>query len=316
MLSYAVAACLVLAASAQMGNMNQNMMNMMGQMGGQNWMNQMAGGQMNGQGNMASMLQNMMGMMGQRQGMGNMGNMGMGNMGNMGMGNMGNQGMGNMGMGNMGNMGNMRDMGGNRGGSMGMGNMGMGGGRQQQQGVGGLVTLMILDKLMNDGSDKKSEPNAEEAKFMEEVMKRQFMMEMAEMMMVYLDFQDKQEKFAGGMTRLCTMVEAGYEAAKRNGTDPFVATTEATMMELEASLMTMSQEEQLEAAIKGMQDEQAWQEIFWRYATYSCMMGEEYMKAAQKMEALSKGEMGGECKQSWDEDSSSSDSDSESWDRK
>jgi len=142
-------------------------------------------------------------------------------------------------------------------------------------------------------------------------MKRQFMMEMAEMMMVYLDFQDKQEKFAGGMTRLCTMVEAGYEAAKRNGTEPFVATTEATMMELETRLKGMNQGEQLEWAIMGMQDEQAWNEIFWRYATYSCMAGEEYMKASQKMEKYSQGDMGGECasQQSWDEDSSSASDD-------
>ena len=52
-----------------------------------------------------------------------------------------------------------------------------------------------------------------------------------------------------------------------------------------------------------------------RYATYTCMTGNEYMKAAEKLEAMSKGE--GQCNMNAGDMADSSDSDeSEDMDKK
>ena len=56
--------------------------------------------------------------------------------------------------------------------------------------------------------------------------------------------QSKQEEFATGMMRMCTMVEAGYEAAKRNGTEPFRVRNQLTFtnnLKLKPSLTLITQ---------------------------------------------------------------------------
>jgi len=204
---------------------------------------------------------------------------------NMGNGNMG----GNMNMGN-GNMGGNMNMGnGNMGGNM---NMGMGGGRGgQQQGMMGGIMMMLLQNMLQGQGNRGNQMSSDEMEEVEELMKKKMMMEMADHLMMYMEFKEKEEEFSEAMEAMCFMVNATYYGYEKNGIKVWNQTTEAGMMELGAQLEGMSKQQQMDFATNMMmENEQKYSEIFLRFATWACMTGDEYVKAARQMEKMERGD--------------------------
>ncbi|XP_052817315.1 uncharacterized protein LOC128243527 [Mya arenaria] len=239
--------------------------------------NQQPWGNQNGQVNPMTFFQNMMRTQQQQQGS----NMGMGNgMGNMGM----NQGMG------MGNMGN-----GNTGmGSTGMGNTGMG---QQNSMMSNLMMVLIANMLKpsqgmsQQGGRNTPEASTEDVNKMEDLMKWKMTMEMADMMMIYMDYKEKETAFTESMEALCWMVNNTYNAVKTRGYVLFKNTTDEWMDMKGKEMESWSEQEKSDYALNMlMTDPQTYSEIFVRFATWVCMTGEQFAKAVMKMEKMNMGD--------------------------
>lgn len=245
------------------------------------------------------------------------GNFGQGMYGNMGqMGQMGQNQMNNnngmsqlmrlLGMGNGGQMNghmggqmngyNGGQMNGHMGGQMnGQMNGRMGGNGGQQGMMGGMMLLLLQDLLQGNRGNQGNRMSEEEMEGVEEMMKKKMMMEMAEMMMVHMDYKEKQEEFAEAMEHLCFMVNATYMGYQRINESVWNQTTEASMMEMGAQLEGMTKHQTMDYAIDMMmKNEQKYSEVFLRFATWACMTGDAYVKAAMKMEKMEKGEKCGD----------------------
>jgi len=254
-----IAVCLVLVAGAyangMMGGMN-NMMNgmngmnnMMNGMNGMNGMNNMMNGGMNQMNMLANLLQNGMG-----QQMGNQ---------------MGNQ----MGMG-MGGRGMMSPM------------MGMMLQALMQQNMGG-------NNRGDDSSESESESESrdkvsdEDMKKLEDMMKMEFAMEVAQFVMVYQDYEVKMKAFKKAMEDLCLGVEASY----KYGMDKNItidAALEARVDALGERIDSIEDRDgQLNALVEIIgSDEEAFNLGFFKVASMACTTGDEYMKASEKMQRM------------------------------
>merc|ERR1711860_52467 len=89
---------------------------------------------------------------------------------------------------------------------------------------------------------------------------------------------------------LCFMVNATYTGYERNSMKVWNQTTDASMMELGAQLEKMNFDQKMNFAINMMmENEDKYAEVFLRFATWACMTGDEYVKAARKMEKMERG---------------------------
>jgi len=263
MLSIVVAVCVVVAVSAHGGGnqpmTNWNQMQYGNQMQGmQSWMNGMGMNQ-----NMGNGMNNMMG-----NGMNNM----MGNGMNQQMGNGMNQQMGN----------GMNQQRGN----------GMNQNMNSNQNMMSQLMMMLLNQNMmggrqnmggnNGGNNGMSQSEREEV---EALMKYKMMTEMADMIMMYMEYKKTEEEFGHSMEALCFLVNATWEATKMGNTTPFNHTTDAGMDEQMKIMENWSEKEKMDYTINMMQNNEAmYGEVFFRMATWACVAGHDYMKAATMMD--------------------------------
>ncbi|KAL4240610.1 hypothetical protein ACF0H5_001401 [Mactra antiquata] len=245
----------------------------------------------------------MMGHMGQAQG---------GNWGQFGQGSYMNQGMQQGGMQQMNLMnliqhmmsgGMQNGMGGGMmgGGQMGGGQMGggmmggqMGGGQMNQPNLMNALMMMMFQNMMqNNGRqqgdrDQGMDWSEDEMEEVKKMMKKKMMVEMAEMMMAYMDYNEKKDQFSEAMEGLCFMVNATYVAYKQAGREIFNFTTDESVESLGAELEKLT-DEQIMNRVVGIfnSNEEQYGEIFFRLAVWACMTGDSYMKAAVKMDKMS-----------------------------
>merc|ERR1712150_24392 len=118
--------------------------------------------------------------------------------------------------------------------------------------------------------------------------------EMAEMMYMYMQFKETEEEFKMSMEYMCFMVNATYEAYRRNGTEVFKKVTDESLEQMGKQSEQMTDRERMDWAVDMLNnDMQMYSEIFLKFATWACTSGDKYAHAYEKMEKMNQGH--GEC---------------------